>query len=218
MRLQASEDDVYRLMDRKERYFWGALACSAAEGISVYFLVCRKQCWDLAYLCAALAVWIALFLRKAAAAGKRVMEAESCYMELDGDSLAVCQPEKNGHYEACRIFYQEIDKIVEGSRRGIPEFYVTLRKPAQEQESFILLDGEEQERHIFCVRSFGFDNQRFREFYRELRWRVPGKVRIIGTKRQEIWEMRKTNTGICLAVAMALGYAVPKFLQAMGYC
>ena len=41
-------------------------------------------------------------------------------MELDEFSLAVCQPEKNGHYECCRIFYEEIDKIVEGSRRGNP--------------------------------------------------------------------------------------------------
>lgn len=34
-------------------------------------------------------------------------------MELDEFSLAVCQPEKNGHYECCRIFYEEIDRIVE---------------------------------------------------------------------------------------------------------
>ena len=67
-------------------------------------------------------------------------------MALEEDSLAVCQPEKNGKYESCRIFYDEMDKIVEGSRRGIPEFYIVIRKEGKEQKSFFLLDEEEQER------------------------------------------------------------------------
>ena len=70
------------------------------------------------------------------------MEAENCYMALEEDSLAVCQPEKNGKYESCRIFYDEMDKIVEGSRRGIPEFYIVIRKEGKEQKSFFLLDEE----------------------------------------------------------------------------
>ena len=52
---------------------------------------------------------------------------------------------KNGHYECCRIFYEEIDKIVEGSRRGIPEFYIVLGEN-ENRESFFLLDEEEQDR------------------------------------------------------------------------
>ena len=84
-------------------------------------------------------------------------------MELDEFSLAVCQPEKNGHYECCRIFYEEIDRIVEGSRRGIPEFYIVLDEN-ENRESFFLLDEEEQDRTIFLVRSFGFNHQRFTEF------------------------------------------------------
>ena len=74
----------------------------------------------------------------------------------------------------CRIFYEEIDRIVEGSRRGIPEFYIVLDEN-ENRESFFLLDEEEQDRTIFLVRSFGFNHQRFTEFYRKLRWNVPGK-------------------------------------------
>ena len=122
------------------------------------------------------------------------MEAENCYMALEEDSLAVCQPEKNGKYESCRIFYDEMDKIVEGTRRGIPEFYIVIRKEGKEQKSFFLLDEEEQERDVFCVRSFGFDNQGFMEFYRKLRW---------------------PNIGICTAAGMLLGYVLPKLLEMM---
>ena len=159
LRLQATEDDVYHLMDLKEQYFIMTAICSVAEGISAYFFIYQKRCWDLAYLCTALALAIILLLRQAIKISRRIMEAENCYMALEEDSLAVCQPEKNGKYESCRIFYDEMDKIVEGTRRGVPEFYIVIRKEGKEQKSFFLLDEEEQERDVFCVRSFGFDNQ-----------------------------------------------------------
>ncbi|MFR8351510.1 MAG: hypothetical protein ACLVB1_01220 [Blautia obeum] len=58
---------------------------------------------------------------------------------------------------------------------------------------------------MFSVRSFGFDNQGFMEFYRKLRWIVPGRTRIIGTKTQEVWKLRRPNIGICTAAGMLLG-------------
>jgi hypothetical protein len=76
---------------------------------------------------------------------------------------------------------------------------------------------EEQERDVFCVRSFGFDNQGFMEFYRKLRWIVPGRTRIIGTKTQEVWKLRRPNIGICTAAGMLLGYVLPKLLEMMMY-
>lgn len=206
---------MYRLMDRREQYCAAVAAASIAEGISVYVLLYQKRCWDLAYLCGVLGVTIFLMLRQILLCSRRIMEAECCYLELDKESMAVCQPQKNGHYEACRIFYEEIDKIVEGSRRGIPEFYVVLRDMEKEPESFILLDDKEQQRRIFCVRSFGFDHQRFTEFYRRLRWSVPGRVRIIGTKHQNVWSMRKAHAGICAAAIMVLGYVIPKIIEVM---
>lgn len=215
MRLKATEDDVYRLMDRREQCYLALALCSAAEGICIYLLVYQKRCWDLVYLCGVLAVSILLFFRQACKSGKRIMEAENCYMELDTDSLAVRQPERNNHYESCRIFFDEIEKIVEGSRRGMPEFYVVLREMDAGQESFILLDEEEQHRRIFCVRSFGFDHKRFIEFYRTLRWSVPGRVCIIGTRHQNVWKMKKSHTGVCVAAVMVMGYVVPKIIEVM---
>lgn len=217
LRMQADEEDVYHLMDLRERYFVLIGAGSLIEGIAAYFLFFQIRCWDLIYLCAALFLGIFLLLRQSNKISKRIMEAEVCYMELDEFSLAVCQPEKNGKYESCRIFYDEMDKIVEGTRRGVPEFYIVIRKEGKEQKSFFLLDEEEQERDVFCVRSFGFDNQGFMEFYRKLRWIVPGRTRIIGTKTQEVWKLRRPNIGICTAAGMLLGYVLPKLLEMMMY-
>ena len=201
MRLQAKEDEVYHLMDLKEWFSILIGLGSFFEGIALYFFIFRIRVWDLAYLCVALILGILFLLRQTASISRRIMEAEYCYMELEPDSLAVCQPEKNGRYESCR--------------RGIPEFYVVLRETDQERESFFLLDDEEQKRNIFCVRSFGFDHEDFIHFYRKLRWNVPGRVRIIGTKNQEVWNLRKPNTGMCLMAALFLGYVVPKLLEVM---
>lgn len=46
LRLQATEDDVYHLMDLKEQYFIMTAICSVAEGISAYFFIYQKRCWD----------------------------------------------------------------------------------------------------------------------------------------------------------------------------
>lgn len=210
MRLQAKEDEVYHLMDLKEWFSILIGLGSFFEGIALYFFIFRIRVWDLAYLCVALILGILFLLRQTASISRRIMEAEYCYMERN--QIALPSPSRRkGRYESCRIFYQEIDKIVEGSRRGIPEFYVVLKETDQERESFFLLDDEEQKRNIFCVRSFGFDHEDFIHFYRKFRWNVPGRVRIIGTKNQEVWNLRKPNTGICLMAALFLAMWFPNF-------
>ena len=108
----------------------------------------------------------------------------------------------------------EIDRIVEGSRRGIPEFYIVLDEN-ENRERFFLLDEEEQDRTIFLVRSFGFNHQRFTEFYRKHRWNVPGKTRIIVTKNQEVWNLRKPNIEVCIVAGMIACYVIPKLMEVM---
>ena len=73
LRLQATEDDVYHLMDLKEQYFIMTAICSVTEGISAYFFIYQKRCWDLVYLCTALALAIILLLRQAIKISRSVM-------------------------------------------------------------------------------------------------------------------------------------------------
>ena len=61
--MQADEEDVYHLMDLRERYFVLIGAGSLIEGIAAYFLFFQIRCWDLIYLCAALFLGIFLLLR-----------------------------------------------------------------------------------------------------------------------------------------------------------
>lgn len=214
MRLMAKEEDIYKLMDVRDRYLYGAGLLLAAAVVSGYLLMQQIFYWDCLYFTAVFGTGTIICLRQAWKTNRQVMEEGCCYLELDGESLAVCQPEQNGRYESCRIFYHEMEKIVEGSRRGIPEFYVVASK-SQDRESFILLGEEEQLRQIFCVRSLGYGKEEFKEFYRRLRWEVPGKVRVIGTKYQTVWDRKKKRKGLYLVLAFALCYLIPKLLLAL---
>ena len=215
MRLMAKEEDIYKLMDVRDRYLYCAGLCLAATAVSGYFLMQQIFYWDCLYFTVVFVTGTILCFCQAWKTNRQVMEEGCCYLELDGESLAVCQPEKDGRYESCRIFYKEMEKIVEGSRRGIPEFYVVADQ-AQDRESFILLGEEEQMRQIFCVRSLGYGKEEFKDFYRRLRWEVPGKVRVIGTKYQTVWDRKKKRKGVYLAFAFALCYLLPKLLLAFG--
>lgn len=209
MRLMAKEEDIYKLMDVRDRYLYGTGLCLAAAAVSGYLMMQQVYPLDCLYFAVAFGIGSILCLCRAWKTSRQVMEAGCCYLELDGESLAVCQPEQNGRYESCRIFYNEMEKIVEGSRRGIPEFYV-VTGPEQNRESFILLDEEEQARQIFCVKSLGYGNEEFKSFYQRLRWEVPGKVRVIGTKYQTVWDRKKKYKGLYVVLVFALCYLVPK--------
>ncbi len=214
MRLMAKEEDIYKLMDVRDRYLYGAGLLLAAAAASGYLLIQQIFYWDCLYFTAVFGTGTIICLCQAWKTNRQVMEEGCCYLELDGESLAVCQPEQNGRYESCRIFYREMEKIVEGSRRGIPEFYV-VASGAKDRESFILLDEEEQARQIFCVRSLGYGKEEFKDFYRRLRWEVPGRVRVIGTKHQTVWDRKKKRRGLYLVIVCALCYLVPKLLLAL---
>lgn len=215
MLLKAKEDDIYTMMDRRDLYILGSGLLVIAAGIAGY-LFARCIRWDFLYLSIACFLGIFFFVFRALHINRRIMEANQCYMKIEKDCLVVFQPEKNGHYESCRIFFDEMEKIVEGSRRGVPEFYIVVKND-EERRSFILLDDEEEERLIFCVRSLGYKLDEFREFYRKLRWEVPGRVRIIGTKRQETWSLKQSHAGLCITVGLAMAYMIPKIIEVMGF-
>lgn len=215
MRLMATEDDIYKMMDQRDYYIAGAVFCGIVALISIYLLDKGLWCWDILYLLMVSILGTILFALQILKVNHKIMGAGNCYLELDQKCLVVRQPEKNGHYEACRIFYEEIEKIVEGSRRGSPEFYVVIKATENDRESFILLDEEEQDRMIFCVHSLGYEKEAFIRFYRKLLWEVPGRVRVFGTKHQEIWKMKKAHMGICVVCGMLIIYIIPKIIEIM---
>ena len=140
MILKATEHDMYRLLDYKEKCLIKAGICLGVSGFLGLFLLFSHCLWESICVFLLLMSWGFYLVREALDANGRIMQTKGCYMKLEEDCLVIRQPQKNEHYEICRIFYREMEKIVEGSRKGIPEFYIVIRKmKEEEQESFFYL-------------------------------------------------------------------------------
>lgn len=211
MILRATERDMYKLMDYKETCLIRAGICIGGACICTVLLACRGLSWEPLYLVILLSGTALFLFREAIEANDRIMQTKDCYMELESDCLVVRQPQKKEHYEACRIFFDEIEKIVEGSKGGEAEFYVVIRRMKdQDRKSFILFDDTEKGTRIFQVRSFGYKKEEFQKLYRKLRWEVPGRVRIFGTRKQSAWFRKKKGNGWKVLLAAVCLYGIPK--------
>ena len=195
MILRATERDMYKLMDYKETCLIWAGICMGGACICTVLMACIGVSWEPLYLVVLLSGTAICLFREAIEANDRIMQTKDCYMELESDCLVVRQPQKKEHYEACRIFFDEIEKVVEGSQAGEAEFYVVIRRMKdRDRKSFILLDDTEKETRIFQVRSF----------------EVPGRVRIFGTRKQTAWFRKKPGKGWKLFLAAVCLYGIPK--------
>ena len=211
---KAADDDIYRIMDARDQSLIAA-AVSAAAAFGFFYIAWKIRLeWETIYLSLAFGICTVYFLVRGIRLHSRVMETKDCYLEVTASCLAVRQPAGKGQYEACRIFFDEMDRIVEGGKRGTPEIYVVLRENAK--KSFLLLNNEERESRVFLIRSVGYSLEAFQEFYKRLCWEVPGKVRVIGSRKQEIWNLRKPRPGIFLVFSLLILYLVPKVIVMMG--
>ena len=50
--------------------------------------------------------WGFYLVKEALEANGRIMQTKGCYMKLEEDCLVIRQPQRNEHYEVCRIFLQ----------------------------------------------------------------------------------------------------------------
>lgn len=211
MRLQATDEDVYEMMDAKDKYYKGAALCVllgiAASSLAAAWLTV----WDLFYLAAVFFIAAAYMFTKGIKSGRLITEMKQCYLEIDKNNLVIRQASGSaGHYISGRIFMDEIEKIVEGSNRGIPGFYVILRDSAS--KSFFLLDDEKIEKNTIEISSFGYRHILFQNLFRRLLKAVPEDVTVISTNNQEAWFLRKPHTGVLLLLFGTSVYAGIKIL------
>ena len=88
MRLMAKEDDVYKLMDRRDLYLGAAGLCGIVSVVLLLFISYGYGNWENLYFLSVLIVGMIFLLYYTWKINQRIMEAERCYLELDEDSLA----------------------------------------------------------------------------------------------------------------------------------
>lgn len=121
MRLQATDEDIYRIMDQRERCLLACGGAAALAAASLYVFLSAFRNWETLYLFLAASICMFYFLYRGVHLGRHIMEMKSCYMEVTGESLVIRQAGKGGqHYESCRIFLDEIEKNCRGKQERRP--------------------------------------------------------------------------------------------------
>lgn len=120
MIMKATEHDMYRLLDYKEKCLIRAGSCFGISGLLGFFLLFNHCFWESICVFLILASWGFYLVKEALKANGRIMQTKGCYMKLEEDCLVIRQPYKNEHYEVCPDFLQRNGKNRRGKPQGDP--------------------------------------------------------------------------------------------------
>ena len=102
------------------------------------------------------------------------MPLANCFLEIQSDCFVAVQPFRDGEYESCRIYFEEIEGLIEGKKgKG---FYVRISG-----EGRSVVQRKERGRVMF-VSSEGYEVENFKEVSEKIRGQVKsvcGKANVI---------------------------------------
>ena len=162
MRLEPSEEMMYRRMDWKERLLllFPLLGILASVGLLLIGSG-RWRIWGVAVVgiaAGAMAVvWVVYREIQ-----RRIMPLVNCFLEVQSDCFVAVQPFRDGEYESCRIYFEEIEGLIEG-KKG---FYVRISG-----EGRSVVQRKERGRVMF-VSSEGYDGKKFGVMCEKIKRRI----------------------------------------------
>ena len=85
------------------------------------------------------------------------MPLVNCFLEVQSDCFVAVQPFRDGEYESCRIYFEEIEGLIEGKRgKG---FYVRVSG-----EGRSIIRGNARSRVIY-ISSLGYSEDKIKALY-----------------------------------------------------
>ena len=161
MRLEPSEEMMYRRMDWKERLLllFPLLGILASVGL----LMAASGRWRVYGVIvmglavgALVVVWVVY-----RGIQRRIMPLANCFLEVQRDCFVAVQPSRDGEYESCRIYFEEAEGLIEGKEgKG---FYVRISG-----EGRSVVQRKERGKVMF-VSSEGYDGEKFEMMYERIR-------------------------------------------------
>ena len=168
MRLEPSEEMMYRRMDWKERLLllFPLLRILASVGVLMIGSGRWRICGIVIVGMAAgafVVVWVVY-----QGIQRQIMPIANCFLEVQRDCFVAVQPFRDGEYESCRIYFEEIEGLVEGKKgKG---FYVRIS-----EEGRSVVQRNERGRVMF-VSSEGYDEEKFGVMYGKIMGRVSDMI------------------------------------------
>lgn len=172
MRLEASEDDMYKRMDQRDRMMILIPVCGVVISLGMFLFAAGYLpligigITGFGVVAAGISMICYLKLKGL------VMPMRGCFMEIGTDSFAAVQPYKDGKYESCRIYFKDVENLVKEKKGG--GFYLMT---AAAGRSSIQIGNENNLRQIF-LKSFGYEKKKIETIYRIIRERLPESAKV----------------------------------------
>ena len=160
MRLEPSEEMMYRRMDWKERLLllFPLLGILASVGLLLIGSG-RWRIWGVVVVGIAAGAMAVLWVVYREIQ-RRIMPLVNCFLEVQGDCFVAVQPFRDGEYESCRIYFEEIEGLIEGKRgKG---FYVRVSG-----EGRSVIRGNVWSRVIY-ISSLGYSGEEIKSLYNKI--------------------------------------------------
>ena len=166
MRLEPSEEFMYRRMDWKERLLLLFPLLGIGASVGLLLIAGGKQVLGIGVtgggLCLMIGVWIGYLELK-----KRIMPLNQCFLEIQSDCFVAVQPFRDGEYETCKIYFDEIESVIEGKRgKG---FYIRISGDGKS-----VVQRKERGRVMF-VSSKGYEREKFGVIHEKIKERRQGR-------------------------------------------
>lgn len=165
MRLEPSEESMYRRMDLKDHLLIVILIMGFMASLSFFLLANPiSQVIGLGAIISSLAgmgvsgggfFWLK----------QRIMPLSGCFLEIRSDSFAAVQPYKDNQYESCRIYYKEIELLIKDKAGS--GFYIRILQPGES-----VIKGSQDKRRTMHISPFGYSEEEIEKIYEVLKERV----------------------------------------------
>ena len=172
MRFEPSEEAMYRLMDRKDRVlFFISLFGMAGCGIVLMSALGRNWQGSLAAMLltvtvlAVLGIWYRSLYQ-------RILPLSGCYLEIQGDYFAVCQPDRKKRYTTARLYFDEIVTLIRERNGG---FFICVKDQAEKSRAYC---GKVLFTPWFLVEAFGYGKGEIEAVYQEIKKRISSQAEV----------------------------------------
>ncbi len=177
MRVEFSEEAMYRRMDQKDRMITMVPICGILGFFGVFLVAAGYEITIcLPVIMAALigAVGCGYGYRK----WKRlIMPVSRCFLEIEGTCFSIIQPFIDGTYESGRIYLEEVECLIREKRTD--GFYLQIKPGGRS----VIQDGTGKKRTNCHISAFGYSKETMDEVYGRIKERL--------TKTAEVYQYEK---------------------------
>lgn len=170
MRMEPSEDFMYKRMDRKDRALLAMPVCGMAAFVGV---VLAASHYPVLIWLPIILLSLLLFVVAAIIYWKMkrlIMPVSGCFLELQGTCFFCVQPYLNESYEKCRVDLQDVECLIRDRKKH--GFYLKIHLDGKS----VIQGGKEEKRKVIYICSTGYSMEWFDGLFQTIREQLPEDV------------------------------------------